>query len=134
MCDFCPTSTSKWRRGRITAICGELTYEVDCEGHQGHVHIDHLIPAPMSTALMSKQLAVANSPLAEASNQNGSLDTDVLSPPIIDNQLAADLPTDPVSLPSSMPLPASTRKSSCVRSKPQRLIEELCFCWLLNLY
>ena len=73
----------------------------------------------MSTTLMSEQLAVADSPLAEVSNHNGSLDTDMLSLPIVDNQLAADLPTDPVSLPSSMPLPASTRKSSCVRSKPQ---------------
>ena len=123
--DFCPTSTSKWQRGRITAVCGELTYEIDCEGHQLHVHIDHLIPAPMSTTPMSEQLAVTDSPLAEASNQNGSLDTDVLSPPIVDNQLQTDLPTDPVSLPSSMPLSASTHKSSCVRSKPQRLIEEL---------
>ena len=79
----------------------------------------------MFTAPMSEQLAVTDSPLAEAANQNEFLDTDMLSPPIADNQLEADLPTDPVSLPSSMPLPASTRKSSRVRSKPQRLIEEL---------
>ena len=79
----------------------------------------------MSTTPKSEQLAVADSPLAEASNQNESLDADMLSLPIADNQLEADLPTDPVSLPSSMPLPASRRKSSHVCSKPQRLIEEL---------
>ena len=84
-----------------------------------------MIPAPMSTTLVSEQLAVADSPLGEASNQNGSLDTDMLSPPIVNNQLPADLPTGSVSLPNFMPLSAPTHKSSHVCSKPQCLIEEL---------
>ena len=79
----------------------------------------------MSTTPIPEQLAVADPPLAEASNQNGSLDTDMLSLPIAVNQLEADLLTDLVSLPSFMPLSASTCKSSRVRSKPQCLIEEL---------
>ena len=119
VCDFRPTSVSKWQRGTIAAICGELTYEVDCEGHQRHVHIDHLIPAPMSITLVSEQLVAIDSPLGEASNQNGSLDTDMPSPSIVDNQLPADLPTDS---PNSMP---STRKSSRISSKSKCLIEEL---------
>ena len=52
----------------------------------------------MSTTLTSEQLADADSPLGEASNQNESLDTNMLSTPIVDNQLPADLSTDSKSL------------------------------------
>ena len=73
----------------------------------------------MLTTLVSEQLVAVDSPLGEASNQNGSLDTDMPSPPILDNQLPADLPTDS---PNSMP---STPKASHISSKSKRLIEEL---------
>ena len=58
----------------------------------------------MLTTLMSEQLAAVDSPLGEASDQDGSLDIDMLSPPIVDNQLSADLSTDSVSLTNSMSL------------------------------
>ena len=37
--DFRPTSTAKWQQGTITAVRGELIYEVDCEGHQRQAHV-----------------------------------------------------------------------------------------------
>ena len=45
--DFRPTSTTKWQSATITvtAVCGALICEVDCEGHHRQVHIDHLLPA-----------------------------------------------------------------------------------------
>ena len=65
-------------------------------------HIPNLIPAPISTTLVSEQLVAVDSPLGEVSYQDRSLDTDMPSPPILDNQLPADLPTDsPNSMPST---------------------------------
>ena len=46
--DFRPTSTLRWQRGTIIKVHGELTYQVDCDGHQHEVHVDHLIPATAS--------------------------------------------------------------------------------------
>jgi len=49
--DFRPTSPFKWQRGTIVKVQGDLTYQVDCEGHQREVHIDHLIPALLQNGL-----------------------------------------------------------------------------------
>ena len=48
--------------------------------------------------LMSEQLIVADTQLGKASNQNGHLDAGMLSSPIVDSQLSADLPSDLLSL------------------------------------
>ena len=115
----------KWQQGTITAICGELTYEVDCEGHQRHVHIDHLLPAPISTTRVPEPLTVTETQMDEASNQNGPMDAAMPPSPMEDSQLAADLPSDFIFLPNPITVPAPTHRSSHVRNKPQRLIEEL---------
>ena len=49
----------------------------------------------------------------------------MLPSPMEDSQLAPDLPSDFVFLPNPITVPAPTRRSSRVRNKPQRLIEEL---------
>ena len=132
ICDFCPTSTSKWQQGTITATCGELTYEVDCEGHQQHVDVDHLLSALISSTPVSEPLTVADTQLDEASNQNEPLDVAMLSLPMVDTQLSSDLPSDFVSLPG-MSVPAPTCRSSCVHNKPQCLANwgTIIFCYCI---
>ena len=71
--DFCPMSSSKWQHGTITTVCGELIYEVDCEGHQRQVHIDHLLPAPLPTTPMSQDTTVLNAEHEAVRNQEGLL-------------------------------------------------------------
>ena len=56
--DFCPTSTAKWQQGTITAVCGELIYEVDCEGHQQQAHVDHLLPAALEFVPVPQDVTV----------------------------------------------------------------------------
>ena len=83
--------------GTNTAICSELTCKVDCEQHQQHAYIDHLLSGLMSTTPVSMQLTVADTRQDETSNQNGLLDVVMLSSPMVDSQLSADLPSDSVS-------------------------------------
>ena len=47
--NFRPTSALKWQRGTVIKVHGELTYQVNCEGHQRQVHVDHLLLAPAPT-------------------------------------------------------------------------------------
>ena len=59
----------------------------------------------------------------EELNQDGFLDSNMLSSPtVIASHLSADLPSDLVSLPSSISVPVSAiAKSSHVHNKPQYL-------------
>ena len=58
--DFYPT-LEKWQKETIIKVLGCLSYQVDCGGHVGQVHIDHLIPAastlPAQTKTSSKDIS-----------------------------------------------------------------------------
>ena len=106
---FRPASTSKWQRGTITAICGKLIYQVDCEGNLRQVHIDHLLPAP--TILEAPTTSSDDNTVVDVTN-------------VADVPLSETPPQNSIILPQSIPVP-DKRKSSRVRSPPKRLIEEL---------
>ena len=60
--DFRPASTTKWQSATITAVCGALIYEVDCEGHHRQVHIDHLLPAARTSTTGPQNTVVSDIP------------------------------------------------------------------------
>ena len=43
--DHCPDTKSKWRRGKIIACLGPLTYKVSVDHQTQMAHVDHLLPA-----------------------------------------------------------------------------------------
>jgi len=126
--DFCPTSALKWQRGTVIKVHGELTYQVDCEGHQRQVHVDHLLPAPAPTGSDDTETSVQGGSQVIESN------TALGSPRTNDSSLLDTLPVEltgsptavspSVLLPNDIPVP-EMRRSTLVIKKPQRLIKEL---------
>jgi len=107
--DCCPASTSKWLHGTITAICGKLIYQVDCESNLRQVHIDHLLPAP---------------PILEVPTTSSDDNSFIDATNVADVPLSEIPPQKSIILPQSISV-LDKRKSSRVRSTPKRLIEEL---------
>ena len=58
---------------------------VDYEGHQQHVNIDHLLPAPMSTTPVSEPLTVDSQ--VTRMDPWMQICSDMLSLPIVDSQI-----------------------------------------------
>ena len=115
--DFRPASTTKWQSATITAVCGALIYEVDCEGHHRQVHIDHLLPAARTSTTGPQNTVVSDiPPKARDCVEPDSFGT----PSLTDNdQSNPELPGPLMLLPDHIPVPSQTppRRSLRVRNK-----------------
>ena len=126
--DFRPNSNVKWQKGTITKVIGELTYEVDCGGHQRQVHVDHLITAATTiptqgmTAQGDKSQVISGSsdPVIPVVTDSSLLET----PPAESPNFPVDSSNPPVLVSNAIPTPP-VRRSTRAHRKPRRLIEEL---------
>ena len=123
--DFHPLSKVKWQKGIIMKILGDLSYQVDCEGHLQQVHIDHLIPAALT--LPAQDGTSSKDDLQVSSDSVAPVVTDpslLHIPPTESPNHSGHSPTSSILLPSTIPVPSGHRSARTHR-KPQRLIEEL---------
>ena len=132
--DFRPASTIKWRPATITAVCGALIYEVDCEGHQQQLHINHLLPVTRTTTTGPQKIIVSNIP-TEARDCAEPLDSFGAPGPTDNDQSTPKLPNPLMLQPDHIPVPSPTPPCTLLQvRKPKRLIDffdqELIFIYL----